>query len=191
MRAVLDTAPKRLIARPADRPLARRPLAPTPAHPALPRSTRTSLTAHGSPPRPQSGAGRRRGLHGRRPRAGRLRHLRRLDVLPTNRAAQDRRGNPIAVPARFRRLAHPPDRPVQPGPPRPPQRRPPLRPERAALQPVPRPRPAIFLRLFSPAATRPWRRRRPPRSATSPPSCCSTGPAWRCSISAAAGAAWR
>ena len=65
---------------------------------------------------------------------------------------------------------------VQPGRAGAAQRGPPLRSERAALQPVPRPRPAVFLRLFRRAATRRWRRRSPPRSATSPPSCCSTGP---------------
>ena len=56
---------------------------------------------------------------------------------------------PSHCPAALNARRHPPPhRPVQPGAPRAAQRRASLRPERAALQPVPRSRPAIFLRLL-------------------------------------------
>ena len=71
------------------------------------------------------------------------------------------------------------------------QRRAPLRPERPALCPLPRPRPAVFLRLFpdraGDAGGGAGGEEAPHRGA----SCCSTGRGWRCWTSAAAGAAWR
>ena len=71
------------------------------------------------------------------------------------------------------------------------QRRASLRSQRPALQPLPRPRPAIFLRLFPAAATRRWRRRRLAKKRHIAAKLCSTGRTCTCSTSAAAGAAWR
>ena len=79
-----------------------------------------------------------------------------IDVLVSNDAATPRA--PIMRLERHGGASCPPLPPVQPGPPRAPQRRPPLRSVGRALRAVPRPRPAIFLRLFPLAGRRPRHR---------------------------------
>ena len=99
------------------------------------------------PPGVQSDAGGRRSLHGRRTEAGRLRHLRR--ARPAGAQRDGERQGPSGCPASFGAWRDPPPhRPVQSRASRPAQRRAPLRSERAAVQPVPRSRPAILLRLL-------------------------------------------
>ena len=80
---------------------------------------------------------------------------------------------------------------IQPAAPGTAQRGAPLRSVGHALRSLPRRRPAVFLRLFQRARTRRSSRRRPPRSAISPPSCCSTPGPEGARHRLAAGAAWR
>ena len=88
---------------------------------------------------------------------------------------------------RIRTLMHAPGRerrePLQA------QRRPPLRPRRAALRPLPRQRPAIFLRLFRPSGRQPRGGAAGQETAYRGQAAGRSG-ATACSISAPAGAAW-
>ena len=69
------------------------------------------------------------------------------------------------------------------------QRRPPLRSRRPPLRPLPRQRPAIFLRLFRPSGCQPRRGAAGQEAAHRGQAAGRAGPA-ACSISAPAGAAW-
>ena len=99
------------------------------------------------PPGAQSEAGGRARPTWPAAEAGRMHPLRGHGGAGAERDGQRQGPSGRPRPQRPRRDAAP-HRPVQPGASRAAQRGAPLRPERAAVQPVPRSRPAILLRLF-------------------------------------------